>query len=263
MISAHSMEKVSRTLFGALLIAIVGLTQIACVGQGRQSKNATPEKPAEAYTSLGLAYLQQGSLELALEKLKKALTFNEDAPDAHHYLAETYQRLGQFDEAERHYRRALALDEKNPLLRNNAGAFLCERGKYPEAEQHMLYAAQHPQYPTPELAYENLGACALRIPDAAKAERYFRSALQRNPKLASALMHMAQISFDQGQFLLARAFLQRYEAINAPSATTLALGYQIEHALGNEAKAHPYLEQLLKNFPESNEAARLARPGIR
>jgi type IV pilus assembly protein PilF len=60
--------------------------------------------------------------------------------------------------------------------------------------------------------------------------------------------------------LTARAFLQRYLAITAVSAPVLDLAIRVETQLGDERAATDYMNQLLRDFPDSAEARRtLAR----
>ena len=111
-----------------------------------------------------------------------------------------------------------------------------------------------PSYKRPDEAYENAGLCALRIPDSAKAEKYFRKALEINPKRHSSLYQLAQLNFDNHEYLKARAFLQRYFSIAAQSAQSLWLGVRIERELGDEEALAQYTKLLLDKFPDSEEA---------
>jgi len=67
------------------------------------------------------------------------------------------------------------------------------------------------------------------------AEEYFRQALQSQPDYSPALQEMQRISYQNGQFMSARAF-------------------QTERALGNSKVSEEYREQLISSFPASKEA---------
>jgi len=173
---------------------------------------------------------------------------------AHHYIAEVYQQTGEYDLAGEHFERAIKLDPKDPLLQNNYGVFLCDQKRYKEAEQRFLKIASLQSYKRPDEAYENAGLCALRIPDPVKAEKYFRRALQINSKLPNSLYQMSQLSFDEHQYLEARAFLQRYFSIAEYTPQSLWLGIRIEQAQGDKEVADRYTRTLLEKFPDSDEA---------
>lgn len=236
-----------------LLSGVLALTLAACVPSPPRKAAEQVESPAQAYTNLGLAYLQQGNRKLAVEKLQRALEADPNFPAAHHYIAEAYQQSGQLDKAEQHYQRAAKLDPGNPMLQNNFGAFLCVRGDYEGAEKQFLSAAKNPRYETPELAYENAGLCAQRIPDAQKAEQYLRTALEINAKLPGALYQMAALNYDKKNYLPARAYLQRHLAVASHTPQSLWLGIRIERELGDSATAADYAKQLKNNFPSAEE----------
>jgi type IV pilus assembly protein PilF len=236
-----------------LLIVALSLLFAACSSQPRQ----TGESPAEINARLGLNYMQQGSYDVALEKLKRALEQDPNLPAAHHYIAALYNTIRNFDLADQHYRRAVRLSPNDPALLNNYGVFLCEQTRYREAEERFVRAAGISGYQQPDEAWQNAAFCMLRIPDQDKAERYFRRALDINPLLPVVLYQLSQLNHDAGEQMHARAFLQRYEAIAPHSAQTLWLGVRIERALDNLPAADDYARQLREQFPRAEEAALL------
>ena len=56
-----------------------------------------------------------------------------------------------------------------------------------------------------------------RIPDQVMSEQYFRRALDINPNFPEALYQMAQLSYDQQNYLQARAFIERFNSADAVS----------------------------------------------
>jgi type IV pilus assembly protein PilF len=244
----------TRARWLPVLLAAVALALAAC---GSQPRHGSTESPAEINAQLGLRYMQQGDYDVALEKLKRALAENPSLPSAHHYIAELYKNIKNYELAEEHYRKAMALAPNDPAIQNNYGVFLCDRQRYPEAEERFVKAARMKDYQHPDEAYENAGLCALRIPDKGKAEKYFREALNANPLLAPALLEMSALSVDSGEYLQARGFLQRYEAIAPHTAQSLWLGATIEHGLHNPIALADYAKQLREQFPRSEETARL------
>jgi len=224
----------------------------ACVSNRAQESQA--DSPAVINAKLGLGYLRQGNYDVALSKLKKSLQEDPKLAMAHHYIAEVYQQTGAYDLAGEHFERAIKLDPHDPLLQNNYGVFLCDQKRYKEAEQRFLKVATIQSYKQPDEAYENAGLCALRIPDPVKAEKYFRKALQINPKLPNSLYQMAQLSFDTQQYLEARAFLQRFFSVSDSTPQSLWLGIRIERQQGDAEAADRYKKILLGKYPDSDEA---------
>lgn len=243
-----------------ILVIVVLLVLTACV-----STNSKPivdtEAAAKINTELGLHYLQQGNTALALNKLERALDYEPNYADAHHYMAETYHHLEIYDVADIHYRKAIKSKPADPAIHNNYGVFLCGLGKFELAEKHFLTAAKSYRGNMSAEAYENIALCAKRNDDLVKAEKYFRKALKRNPLLAKSLFHMADTTFKQGAYLSARAFIQRYFSVESKSPESLLLGIKIENQLKDNKLAKTYARSLIIKFPESKEAVYVQQQG--
>ncbi|KAF0190369.1 MAG: type IV pilus assembly protein PilF [Gammaproteobacteria bacterium] len=234
---------------GAVMLLIV----FAVAGCAGTSKRDGHESAAEINAKLGLAYLQQGNAELAIEKLKKALEQDSKLASAHHYIAEAYRQSGEYDNAREHFKRALSLSSHDGAMYNNYGVFLCDAGDFKEADRAFLQAVKVHAYKEQADAYENAGLCALREPDLKRAEQRFRAALKLRPQQARSLLQMTEISLTDKSYLEARAFLQRYEAAAPHTARSLWLGVQIERELGNRDDATKYGNLLGEQYPDAEE----------
>ena len=241
------MSWMERTLVLAVMLVVVGCTTT----KGPMESN--PQNAADLNAQLGLAYMEQGNNEEALKKLQHALDLNPDSASANHYIAELYRKVGKNREAEEHYRKALSVTPTDPMLLNNYGVFLCSQQRLDEALKKFLIAVKQPFYKTPEVAYNNAGLCALQVPDEAKAEEYFRSALRVNPRMPDALYELADLSFKQQKYLHARAFVQRYTDVATPGPQILWLAVRVEHKLGNEAAANRYARELKERYPTAEQ----------
>ena len=235
--------------------ALVGLCAAAALAAcaGPEPRDEAASDPAVANANLGLAYLEHGEYQVALTKLKKALSINPDLPQAHHYIAEVYQDLGETESAREHFERAVALDGSDPALQNNYAIFLCSQREFRQALRHFDRAVSDDNYGYRDKAYENAGVCALQIPDTARAERYFRRALELNPRRPEPLLRMAQLEYQRDKYLQARAFLQRYYEVAGFSPPSLALGIKVETALGDDSTAGRYRARLKEEFPQAKE----------
>lgn len=232
----------------ALAVALAGCISTTT---GPNPPKASNADAAQANAALGMNYMRQGNYELALDKLQRAVKQDPNMADAHGTLAMLYGRMGDPDLADKHYRRALQLKPGDPELQNNYGVFLCGRGRYAEAESSFLKAAGNLRYRTPEAALTNAGVCARRIPDAERAENLFRQALARNPGFADALWQMADLSFERGNLLQARAFLERHMDNADATPEALWLGVRMEQSLGHDDVARNYAGRLKTEFPTS------------
>jgi type IV pilus assembly protein PilF len=221
---------------------------------------STAADAARLNARLGVEYMKQGQVAIAREKIDKALQQNPRDPGVQMSAGLLYEQLREPKVAERHYRQALKLEPDNPEAQNALGAFLCRNGQAPQGEEVFLEAARNPLYRTPEVAYTNAGVCARRNGRLDKSEEYLRLAVSQRSQYSEALLQMAGVSFERGNHLQARAFLQRYLGMAPASAEVLLLGYQIEKALGDAAAADDFAGRLRRQFPNSPEARILDSP---
>ncbi|MGD8629726.1 MAG: type IV pilus biogenesis/stability protein PilW [Gammaproteobacteria bacterium] len=242
-----------------LLLAL--LAGCATIGEDGQVIDKEKKRAAvsQANTMLGVEYLRAGNYEMSREKLEKALAADPDNTQAHDAIAVLFEQVGEPDKAEKHYKKSLRLDPDNPRGHNNYGQFLCARGRYKDAEKEFLTAANDPFYPVPSLALTNAGLCALRIPDEEMAEKYFRKALEFDPKYPPALLQMATLSYSRSNYLSARGYLQRYRESGQDTPESLWLGIRTEYALDDHRAWGNYALILRNNFPNSPQAAELQK----
>jgi type IV pilus assembly protein PilF len=242
-----------------LLLALLA----GCATVGEDGRVIDKEKKraevSQANTMLGVEYLRAGNYEMSREKLEKALAADPDNTHAHDAIAVLFEQVGEPDKAEKHYKKSLRLDPDNPRGHNNYGQFLCAHGRYKDAEKEFLTAANDPFYPVPSLALTNAGLCALRIPDEEMAEKYFRKALEFDPKYPPALLQMATLSYSRSNYLSARGYLQRYRESGQDTPESLWLGIRTEYALDDHRAWGNYALILRNNFPNSPQAAELQK----
>ena len=242
-----------------------------CNHKDDYDKNIKPSEIRESQTTneialtnlnLGIAYLKEGDYNKALEKLKKSLSADSDYAPTYNVLGLLYQLLGDNNKAEENFKRALAINNIDSSTLNNYGNFLCQQGRLEEAERSFLRAAENPLYEAPEIAITNAGQCLYVNNQIEKSKKYFRQALQLNPRIPQALLKMSEMNFEEKNYLSARAYLQRYQENIPHNAKTLLLGIQIEKKLGDNDAVSSY-ELLLKNsFPDSDELANLEKNDI-
>jgi len=238
-----------------VLITCTLLAQGCSTSSAKRSDEPNKARQAaETNTALGRSYMERGQDEIALEKLKRAVANDKTYAPAHTMLGVLYESLGMKDEAGKEYRLAVNYDPKDGDVNNNYAAFLCSIGNGKEAEKYFAAAFKDPFYSTPEIAYANAGLCALRMNDLDKAERYLRQSLEYNVEISTALLAMSNLNYRNGEYLNARAFLQRYESAEPETAESLLLGSQIERALGDQTAAENYKQQLQTQFPGSAQA---------
>jgi type IV pilus assembly protein PilF len=250
-----------RGFFAIALGASVALLTGCGMGGGSSIKGDDPatqrEDAARVNTELGQKYMQQGKLELALEKLERALAIDPGYVNAHTVIAVLYENINDPVKAEEHYRRAAELKPKGGSELNNYGTFLCKLRRYDESQAYFERAVTDPFYKTPAVALTNAGTCLLKAGKRDAAEASLRKALELHPDETEALVQLASVLYEKGEYFKARAFMQRFEATSQPRPDALMLGRNIELRLGNGRAAGDYTRKLMQDFPESEQARSL------
>ncbi|UCB54653.1 MAG: type IV pilus biogenesis/stability protein PilW [Thiotrichales bacterium] len=251
------MTKIIRII---LIITITGMT--ACSTKEDIVVDKKVQEPDLIQASalnvqLALGYIERDQLNIAQEKLDKAIEQNPDNVDAYTTYAYLKRIIKEYDVAEDYYLQALDIKSNDPNIHNNYGGLLCQIGRYDDALDEIQKAYKNPFYETLYLAYANAGTCLLQKGDYKEAEIMLRKALREQPSYSSALISMAEIGVATEKYMMARAYIQRYHAVARPSAESLWLQIQSEKALGAQEHYLKYARQLIREFPDSDEAGLL------
>jgi type IV pilus assembly protein PilF len=221
------------------------------------TERASADEAAVANMNLGAGYLRQGNTTLAIERLQRALEQNPRLVLAHSTIAVAYDQAGDLEQAETHYQRATQLEPNNGSAANAYAVFLCRQNRWSDAEPYFQRAADDRTYATPEVALTNAGVCARSAGATEQAAANFRAALDRRPTYPDALLNMMELSYEEQNFLQARAFVQRYLASQPATAPVLFICYNVERELDNAAAADNCAAQLRANFRGSTELQEL------
>ncbi len=242
-----------------LAIMLVILTSCASGGGQYSDSSSSGPSPAAINVQLGVGYIREGNYEVALEKLKKAVRLDPKNASAHTTIGFLYETIGDLDKAGYHYRKSSSLDPEGGETNSSYGQFLCKMGRWKQAQNHFDAALKDPFYATPEVALNNAGWCAMRVPDHERAEKYFREALDLRPKFADPMLPLAEIYYVRKDYFRARAFIQRYESVASHDMISLYRGFLVESALGDTKSATDYANRLKKYYPESIEATKVKK----
>ena len=242
------------TVLGAA--SMIGSTISRAVEIQKNKKTREPANSQVAFTNvkLGVEYMRQGHYETALDKFHRAIDADPDYALSYNVLGVLYQLLGDAETAEDNFKHSLKLEPDNPSTLNNYGQFLCKQEREKEAEEYFLTATSNPFYETPEVTYANAGSCAYMHKNTDVALQYFDLSLKKNPNLPVALSQLAEINFDNGDFISARDHIQRYLKNASHTPKTLWLGRRIERYFNNLDRVTSYSLLLRNQYPDTREA---------
>jgi type IV pilus assembly protein PilF len=249
----------ATSMFTALLLSACASSLNA---QRSAEKKAAQNRDAAAYNvQLGIAYMNQGDLARAKEKLDRAVGQDPDNADVRSARAMLFQRMGESAKADAEFRTALRLAPQDPKVVNNYAVYLCQNGRTDEGVKRFLEAAHNARYRTPQAAYTNAGVClrAAKRDDEARVD--FDAAIQLRPNYAEAVLQLATLDFDHGQLAAARARIDGYISTYSATPDLLLLGVRVARAQGDVLAAQRYGRRLQLDYPGSDQARALSALG--
>jgi len=251
-----NIKKIMNKLVFLFFVALLA----SCSTQSQKQSQSEEQGPdlkeaSKLNVQLAVGYIKRNELDVARGKLEKAIEQDDSNSDAYKTLGYLYSRLDMNKEADKAYEKAIDIKSNDPDLHNNYGAFLCKIGKIDEALKEFKIAYTSPFYDSPYLAYSNAGACLSKQGHYLQAENMLRKALSYDPNLPGALISMADLGIKTKRYLMARAYIERYHAKARPSSDSLWIQVQAEKGLGDRAHYLKYANQLISQFPNSDEAS--------
>jgi len=237
-------------------LALLLLLLAACV---TPPQHGGKERDAAAYNvQLGVAYLHQGDIALAKDKLDRALAEDPNNPAVHSARAMLFERMGNPAKADDEFRTALRLAPHDPEVVNNYAVYLCQNGRTDEGVRRFQEAAHNALYRTPEAAYTNAGVCQRAAKHDDEARVSFGHALQLRPNFAEAAYQLAELQFQHGELAPARARVDAFIGSFDATADLLLLGVRVARAQGDKVAAQRFARRLQLDFPGTDQARALA-----
>ena len=241
-------------LIGVLLLLLL---MSGCTTSTVNSE-ASPEAAQQAYTQLGIQYLQAGDTVKAKSSLQRALSISERYGPAHNALGLVFQAERDFELAERYFKSAIELEPMSAIFHNNYGAFLYSRQRFAEACHQFSRATEDPFYPARAQAFENMGRCYIQLGRLEVAEHALRRALDLQRDRPFAQVAMAGLLLDQGNIAEAVSWYNRFRAqvderLVEQDANSLWIGVRIARADRNPSLAATYGLLLRNLYPDSEE----------
>jgi len=244
---------------GVLMLLLAVTLMAGCAGH--QSTGPAPRSPQdalEAYTSLGLQYLQAGNTVNAKMSVQRAIEIDPAYAPAYNAMALIFQAEQEYALAEEYFRKAVAADDASAMIHNNYGAFLFSRQRYEEACKQLSLATVDPFYPQRAQAFENLGRCYLLTDSPEEAQEAFRRSLAIDGNRPVALVELSGLLLDKGDVAGASRLFERFRQLIEQQRAehtprSLWLGIRLARAGRNVSRAATYALLLKNLYPQSPE----------
>jgi type IV pilus assembly protein PilF len=238
----------------ALLAVLALLAGCITTTEGGFTEDASPEKALQQRVELARQYIGEGNWEAAKRNLKLAYEIDPNNAYVYEAFALVYQSTGEYELAEENFKKALKLDPNFPRARNNFAAFLFSQQRYKEAAKQLELVVKDSLYTGRPLAFVNLGLCRQQLFDPEGAEEAFVRALAMDRTNSIALLEMAQLRFDAGDYANARKYYNTYRTVvRQQSARGLWLGVRLARESGNVNDESSYALALSNLYPDSVE----------
>jgi type IV pilus assembly protein PilF len=239
---------VNRAILASVLVAAL----TGCVTSGGEREvNSTAASATNV--QLGVAYMNQGDMARAKEKLERAEQQDPRSPEAQFALAELYSRLERPQDADRRYRNAMNLAPDKLEIVNGYAAFLCSSGEVDKALAQFDKLMHNPLYGRQPAAATNAGMCLRDQKRHADAVRYFETALAKQPDWIDAVIQLADTQIELDKPEAARKAVDNYQSMRN-NAGVLVLGVRAAVKEGNCNAAQTYARKLRGDFQNSREA---------
>jgi protein O-mannosyl-transferase len=159
-----------------------------------------------AYNKLGLALMDKGRTDEAIDCYVKSLSFRPNYDFAHNNLGMALATIGRIDEAISHYSEALRINPNSEIANNNLGNALRRKGNLEEAIARFSMALQiNPQFAE---ANNNLGAALAQQGKIDEAIGRFKEALRLRPRNVDAEVNLGMALMLKGKTNEAIAFYE-------------------------------------------------------
>lgn len=233
------------------LVLLLSLSLAACGGP-RKSSNV-----GQVHYILGLSYMQEQNITLALKEFLLAEEVDPDNADIQASLGQAYQLKKALPLAEEHYLRALKLKPDDPRLQNNIGSLYLDMKRWDEAGRYFQTAASNLLFTNPEVALTGLGFAHYnqgRYHDAIAA---YKQALGQDPRYLQAHFRLGEAYYALDKLDLAIAAYQQAQAL-APGEALIH--YQLGLCFMKKDQKHKAIEAFAESIrlAPGAETARLA-----
>lgn len=242
-----------QKLFQLLATTVVSLALLSgCVSAG-PNRPVDKTKSLELHLKLSQGYIDRGNRESARHHLRKANEIDRNSAEAIETLARLYQLEGEPELAEESFKKAIKSKKNFTLARNNYGVFLFGVKRYEAALVQFELAAEDLAYNGRASALVNVGRTALLLGKNDRAKAAFEHAAVLDRTMADAQIELADISFLNRDYALAKQHLDRYQALGQVSPRSLLLGIRLERVFGNKDNEASLVLMLKNRFPYSRE----------
>jgi type IV pilus assembly protein PilF len=222
-------------IFRILIISSL-LTLSACAKHPNRNTHSSVDKKniqAKNIIQLALQDIQANQLNLAKNKLLKAIKLAPNFSPTWYTYGYYYEINGHKTKAEKYYRKAITLTRADSTQRGDAlshyGAYLCRHHQQTAAIKNLIEATQQKNYLYIASAYQHAALCALSIPNKKLAIQLFTKALKHSPYSIRNLEYLTLLLYQRKNYSQAKIYYQRLNTLAPHNQIALKIKNLIAH----------------------------------
>lgn len=229
----HTRRAIRRAVPILMALALAGTSCASSVrvdpiasgqdGSRSTSLGATPSPPkasqrqrdladARSHQSVGVSYLRDGRVPLAIRELRASVELNPDDKWTHLALAEAYRLRDLLPDAERHTLAAIELDPEFHEARLTASGLYIQMERFDDCIAQTRILVDDPTFPHPWTALTNQGYAQYRMGQLREARESLENALAYHDRYWQALLNLGILDTEEG---LRQEAIERFESVIA------------------------------------------------
>lgn len=235
-----------------LLCILLSIISFSCAPT--INKEEINKAQAKAIREVGVAYMQDANYASALRELLKAEKIYPNDPDLQNNLGLVYMAKKKLDLSIKHFKKAVTIDPGYTAARNNLGAAYLAQENWDIAIETFLKVNEDLLFTTPHFPLTNLGWAYYNKGLYDIAERYYKEALESQPKYVIALRGLARTYTTKGNYKEALATIDKALDI-APRFPPLYMDLaELYTASSNHREAVDTYKKVIALFPGTEYA---------
>ena len=201
---------------------------------------------AEFFLNQGLFHLNSGQIDMAENKLHKAIGKKPYLKEALNGLGIVYMYKREFDKSIKYFKKVLSIDPAFLDAYNSLGLIYIELNKYELAKENLLIAANSNDYKTPENSFVNLAMLEIKHNKLESAMRYIKKGIDKNRGFAPLYNLQGVIFENQKNYEKALYSYKKALSLLAEDDITILVNIgRVYSKMGKKNKALDFLEKAL------------------
>jgi type IV pilus assembly protein PilF len=234
------------------LCALVLFLGLGCASSTRKADEDLRLRKANSHFNLGIDYLRNNRMALALRELLFAEDFDPKNPRIQQALADAYMMRGKPVEAEQHYLRALEIEPTIHEARLNLSSLYNQLDRYEESLVHTSILADDATFSGPWRALANKGFSEYQLGQIDEARSSLGLGLEYRNDYWPTLLYLGILEMDEGRQREAIGLFQQVleldPALTVQAQTNYRIG-EIYVSLGKRKRAIGHLQAAVAQTP--------------